>query len=160
MEMNTRIQVEHPVTEMVTGLDLIEEQLLVATGEQLRWRQKDIRHTGHAMEFRINAEDPDRKFAPNPGVVSLFITPEAPGVRTDSFIYSGYRVTPYYDSMLAKLIVHAENRAQCIEKSKMALKDFILEGVKTTIPFHLAMLENIAFVNSDFDINFVDKLFA
>ncbi|MCD8351709.1 MAG: acetyl-CoA carboxylase biotin carboxylase subunit [Planctomycetaceae bacterium] len=160
MEMNTRIQVEHPVTEMVTGMDLIEEQLRVAAGEQLRWRQKDIKFTGHAMEFRINAEDPDRKFAPNPGPVNLFITPEAPGVRTDSFIYSGYRITPYYDSMVAKLIVHAENRAQCIEKSKMALRELILEGVKTTIPFHLAMLENIAFVNSDFDINFVDKLFA
>ncbi|MCD8139428.1 MAG: acetyl-CoA carboxylase biotin carboxylase subunit [Planctomycetaceae bacterium] len=160
MEMNTRIQVEHPVTEMVTGMDLIEEQLRVAAGEPLRWRQKDIRFTGHAMEFRINAEDPERKFAPNPGQVSLFITPETPGVRADSFIYSGYRITPYYDSMVAKLIVHADSRAQCIEKSKMALRDFILEGVKTTIPFHLAMLENIAFVNSDFDINFVDKLFA
>ncbi len=160
MEMNTRIQVEHPVTEMVTGMDLIEEQLRVAAGEPLRWRQKDIKFTGHAMEFRINAEDPDRKFSPNPGPVNLFITPETPGVRTDSFIYSGYRITPYYDSMVAKLIVHADSRAQCIEKSKMALRDFILEGVKTTIPFHLAMLENIAFVNSDFDINFVDKLYS
>jgi acetyl-CoA carboxylase biotin carboxylase subunit len=160
MEMNTRIQVEHPVTEMVTGLDLIEEQLRVAAGEQLRWRQKDIRHTGHAMEFRINAEDPERKFAPCPGTVSLFVQPEYPGVRTDSFIYSGYKVSPHYDSMIAKLIVHAEDRAQCIEKSKNALREFILEGVKTTIPFHLAMLENIAFVNSDFDINFVDKLYA
>ncbi|MCD7897456.1 MAG: acetyl-CoA carboxylase biotin carboxylase subunit [Planctomycetaceae bacterium] len=158
MEMNTRIQVEHPVTEMVTGLDLIEEQLRIASGEQLRWRQKDIRQSGHAIEFRINAEDPDMKFAPRPGKVSLFVYPEEPGVRTDSFIYSGYVVTPYYDSMIAKLIVHAENRDACIEKSKKALREFILEGVPTTIPFHLAMLENIAFVNSDFDINFVDKL--
>ena len=160
MEMNTRIQVEHPVTEMVTGLDLIEEQLRVAAGETLRWRQKDIRSSGHAMEFRINAEDPERKFAPCPGQVGLFVQPEASGVRTDSFIYSGYRVTPYYDSMIAKLIVHAENRQACIEKSKNMLREFILEGVKTTIPFHLAMLENIAFVNSDFDINFVDKLYS
>ncbi len=160
MEMNTRIQVEHPVTEMVTGLDLVEEQLRVASGEALRWRQKDIRHEGHAMEFRINAEDPDRKFAPCPGQVSLFVQPQEPGVRTDSFIYSGYRVTPYYDSMVAKLIVHAETRALCIEKAKSALREFILEGVKNTIPFHLAMLENIAFVNSDFDINFVDKLYS
>ncbi|MCC8109531.1 MAG: acetyl-CoA carboxylase biotin carboxylase subunit [Planctomycetes bacterium] len=158
MEMNTRIQVEHLVTEMVTGLDLIEEQLRIASGEQLRWRQKDIRQSGHAIEFRINAEDPDMKFAPRPGKVSLFVCPEEPGVRTDSFIYSGYVVTPYYDSMIAKLIVHAENRDACIEKSKKALREFILEGVPTTIPFHLAMLENIAFVNSDFDINFVDKL--
>lgn len=158
MEMNTRIQVEHPVTEMVTGLDLIEEQLRVASGEPLRWRQKDIRHTGHAIEFRINAEDPDRKFSPCPGVISLFVNPVEQGVRTDSFVYSGYRVTPYYDSMIAKLIVHAENRAQCIENAKKALREFILEGVKTTIPFHLGMLENIAFVNLDYDINFVDKL--
>ncbi|MCC8166388.1 MAG: acetyl-CoA carboxylase biotin carboxylase subunit [Planctomycetes bacterium] len=158
MEMNTRIQVEHPVTEMVTGLDLIEEQLRIASGEPLRWRQKDIRQSGHAIEFRINAEDPDMKFAPRPGKVSLFVCPEEPGVRTDSFIYFGYVVTPYYDSMIAKLIVHAENRDACIEKSKKALREFILEGVPTTIPFHLAMLENIAFVNSDFDINFVDKL--
>ncbi len=160
MEMNTRIQVEHPVTEMVTGLDLIEEQLRVAAGEPLRWRQKDIRNVGHAMEFRINAEDPDRKFAPCPGLVSLFVQPEEQGVRTDSFIYSGYRVTPYYDSMIAKLIVHAETRGQCIEKAKSALREFIVEGVKTTLPFHLAMLENIAFVNADFDINFVDKLYS
>ncbi len=160
MEMNTRIQVEHPVTEMVTGLDLIEEQLRVAAGEPLRWRQKDIKNTGHAMEFRINAEDPDAKFAPRPGRVELFVHPEDPGVRTDSFIYSGYTVTPYYDSMIAKLIVHAGDRTKCIEKAKMALREFILEGVKTTIPFHLAMLENIAFVNADFDINFVDKLYS
>jgi acetyl-CoA carboxylase biotin carboxylase subunit len=160
MEMNTRIQVEHPVTEMVTGLDLIEEQLRIASGEPLRWRQKDIKNTGHAMEFRINAEDPDRKFAPCPGLVSMFIQPEGSGARTDSFIYSGYRVTPYYDSMIAKLIVHAETRGECIDKAKSALREFIIEGVKTTIPFHLAMLENIAFVNADYDINFVDKLYS
>jgi acetyl-CoA carboxylase biotin carboxylase subunit len=160
MEMNTRIQVEHPVTEMVTGLDLIEEQLRVAAGETLRWRQKDIKNTGHAMEFRINAEDPDAKFAPRPGKIDLFVRPESKGVRTDSFVYSGYTVTPYYDSMIAKLIVHAEDRTKCIERAKAALREFILEGVKTTIPFHLAMLENIAFVNSDFDINFVDKLYS
>ncbi len=160
MEMNTRIQVEHPVTEMVTGIDLIEEQFRVAAGEVLRWRQKDIKITGHAIEFRIYAEDPDHKFAPRPGLVTLFVHPEGPGIRTDSFIYSGYRVSPHYDSMIGKLIVHAENRAACIEKSKLALREFMLEGVKTTIPFHLAMLENIAFVNADFDINFVDKLYS
>ncbi|MCL2001181.1 MAG: acetyl-CoA carboxylase biotin carboxylase subunit [Planctomycetes bacterium] len=159
MEMNTRIQVEHPVTEMVTGLDLIEEQLRIAAGESLRWRQKDIRWIGHAMEFRLNAEDPDRKFAPCPGRVTLFVQPEGPGVRTDSFIYSGYRISPYYDSMIAKLIIHAENRSACIEKAKIALREFILEGIKSTIPFHLVMLENNAFVNADFDIHFVDKLY-
>lgn len=160
MEMNTRIQVEHPVTEMVTGLDLIEEQLRVASGERLRWTQKDIRHTGHAMEFRLNAEDPEHRFAPCPGVVSLFIPPELPGVRTDSFVYSGYRIPPNYDSMIAKLIVHAEDRDACIAKSKRALRDLLLEGVKTTIPFHLKMLDNVRFIQADYDINFVDQLYA
>ncbi len=160
MEMNTRIQVEHPVTEMVTGIDLIEEQLRVAAGETLRWRQKDIHHHGHAMEFRINAEDPERRFAPNPGTIRIFVPPEAEGVRTDSFIYSGYRITPYYDSMIAKLIVHGENRQDCITKAKQALRDTILEGINTTIPFHLNMLENVQFVKSEFDINFVDKLYS
>ncbi|MDR1518858.1 MAG: acetyl-CoA carboxylase biotin carboxylase subunit [Planctomycetota bacterium] len=159
MEMNTRIQVEHPVTEMVTGLDLIEEQLRVAAGETLRWRQKDIAPAGHAMEFRINAEDPDCRFAPSPGLITLFVPPEGEGIRTDSFMYSGYRVTPYYDSLLAKLIVRADNRAACIEKSRNALREFFLEGVKTTIPFHILILENNAFVQSDFDINFVDRLY-
>ena len=159
MEMNTRIQVEHPITEMVTGIDLVEEQFRAAAGEPLRWRQKDIKNSGHAMEFRINAEDPERRFAPCPGLVKLFVPPELPGVRTDSFVYSGYRITPHYDSMIAKIIVHAENRERCIERGKQALKDTILEGVKTTIPFHLIMLENNAFVNSEFDINFVDKLY-
>ncbi|MDR2392330.1 MAG: acetyl-CoA carboxylase biotin carboxylase subunit [Planctomycetota bacterium] len=160
MEMNTRIQVEHPVTEMATGLDLIEEQIRIASGEPLRWRQRDIRRAGHAMEFRINAEDPDNRFAPCPGRISLFVPPEGPGVRTDSFVYSGYRVTPHYDSLLAKLIVHAGNRAECLEKSRHALKEFILEGIRTTIPFHLSMLKNNAFVHSDYDINFVDRLYG
>lgn len=160
MEMNTRIQVEHPVTEMVTGIDLVEEQLRVAAGETLRWRQKDIVQTGHAIEFRINAEDPDMKFAPRPGKVSLFVPPEGPGLRTDSFIYSGYRVTPYYDSMIGKLIVHAPDRAQCIQKSKAALQDFILEGPPSTIAFHKAMLDNKAFVNAEYDINYVDRLIS
>ena len=160
MEMNTRIQVEHPVTEMVAGVDLIEEQLRIAAGEPLRRRQKDVQPRGHAMEFRINAEDPDRRFAPNPGTVSLFVPAELDGVRTDTFVYSGYRVNPHYDSMIAKVIVHAENRPACIERAKQALKDMILEGVRTTIPFHLKMLDNADFVNSSFDINFVDKLYA
>jgi acetyl-CoA carboxylase biotin carboxylase subunit len=160
MEMNTRIQVEHPITEMVTGLDLIEEQIRVASGEPLRRRQRDIRHAGHAMEFRINAEDPDNRFVPCPGLIGLFVPPEGPGIRTDSFVYSGYRVTPHYDSLLAKLIVHAGNRDECLEKSRSALREFILEGIRTTIPFHLSMLENNAFVHSEYDINFVDRLYG
>ena len=112
------------------------------------------------MEFRVNAEDPDHRFAPRPGLVKLFVPAELSGVRTDSFVYSGYRITPHYDSMIAKIIVHAENRADCIERSKQALRDTILEGVPTTIPFHLKMLENVAFVKSEFDINFVDKLYS
>jgi acetyl-CoA carboxylase biotin carboxylase subunit len=157
MEMNTRIQVEHPVTEMVTGVDLIEQQIRVAAGEVLTLRQKDIAPAGHAIEFRINAEDPANRFAPCPGTISLFVPPEADGVRTDSFIYSGYRVPPNYDSMIAKLIVHAPTREQAIEKGKRALKDLLLEGVRTTIPFHRKLLEHHRFVRADYDINFVEQ---
>jgi acetyl-CoA carboxylase biotin carboxylase subunit len=159
MEMNTRIQVEHPVTEMVTGLDLVEEQIRVAAGLPLRFRQKDVRQDGHAMEFRVNAEDPDRQFAPCPGTVSLFFPPEFPGVRTDTFVYSGYRVPPNYDSMIAKVIVHAPTRGEVFGLAKRALKDCLLEGVKTTIPFHRQLLENVDFVKGEYDINFIERTF-
>ena len=159
MEMNARIQVEHPVTEMVTGLDIVEEQIRIAGGEPLRWRQKDVRVEGHAIEFRVNAEDPDNRFAPNPGTVSLFVTPELPGVRTDTFVYSGYRVSPHYDSMLAKLIVHAATRDHAIQKAKRATKDFLIEGIKTTLPFHRQLLENVHFTRADYDIGWVERTF-
>ena len=157
MEMNTRIQVEHPVTEAVTGLDLVEEQIRVAAGEPLRIRQKDVRHEGHAMEFRINAEDPERNFVPCPGTIGLFVAPELAGVRTDTFVYSGYRIPPYYDSLIAKIIVHAPARPEAIALAKRALKDCLLEGVKTTLPFHRQMLENADFARGDYDINFIER---
>ncbi len=157
MEMNTRIQVEHPVTEMVTGLDIVEEQIRIASGEKLRYRQKDIVANGHAMEFRINAEDPARNFAPCPGKINMYAPPQGENIRVDSFVYSGYKIPPNYDSMLAKLIVHGKDRTDTIARARRALAEFILDGVKTTIPFHLTMLDNSRFVNHDFDINFVDE---
>jgi acetyl-CoA carboxylase, biotin carboxylase subunit len=157
MEMNTRIQVEHPVTEMVTGLDLIEEQLRVAAGETLRHRQRDIRFQGHSIECRINAEDPENNFAPFPGKVELYIPPVANRIRVDSFVYSGYRIPPNYDSMIAKLIVHGETRQEAIALAQKALSEFLIEGVRTTIPFHRKLLENVNFVNSQYDIHFVDN---
>ncbi|MBN2712083.1 MAG: acetyl-CoA carboxylase biotin carboxylase subunit [Planctomycetes bacterium] len=159
MEMNTRIQVEHPVTEMVTGIDLIEEQIRIAAGEQLRFRQKDIKFTGHAIECRINAEDPEMNFAPFPGTVKLYVAPTHPGVRVDSFLYSGYRVPPNYDSMVAKLIVHGENRTDAMAKAGRALEEFMLEGIKSTIPFHRKLLGNVDFVNNNYNINFLDEHF-
>lgn len=159
MEMNTRIQVEHPVTEMVTGLDIVEEQLRIASGEKLRWRQRDITFTGHAIEFRINAEDPDRNFSPFPGKLELFIPPFGNGVRVDTFAYSGYKIPPNYDSMIAKVIVKGKDRKEAIENGKRALDEFIIEGIKTTIPFHRKLVENVNFVNNDYDINFIDKTY-
>ncbi len=162
MEMNTRIQVEHPVTEMVVRsrgrpMDLIEEQIRVAQGEPLRHRQKDIRFEGHAIECRINAEDPDRDFAPFPGTVELYVPPAHSGVRVDSFVYSGYRIPPHYDSMLAKLIAHGRDRTEAIERARRALEDMLVEGVKTTIPFHRKLLEHVAFVNNQYDIHFIEE---
>jgi len=165
MEMNTRIQVEHPVTEMVVRgprgvtLDLIEEQLRVAYGERLRYRQKDIRFEGHAIECRINAEDPENGFSPFPGTINLYVPPAHPGVRVDSFVYSGYRIPPNYDSMIAKLIVHGRDRADAIDRANRALGEMLVEGVKTTIPFHRKLLGHVAFVNNQYDINFVGENF-
>jgi acetyl-CoA carboxylase biotin carboxylase subunit len=155
MEMNTRIQVEHPVTEMITGTDLIEEQIRVAAGEKLRLRQRDVRIEGHAIECRINAEDPDNNFAPSPGLVDMFVSPTATNIRVDSFIYSGYRIPPYYDSMIGKLIVRGTDRADAVQRARNALAEFIIEGVRTTVPFHRSLLENAQFVNGEYDINFV-----
>lgn len=159
MEMNTRIQVEHPVTEMITGLDLIEEQLRIASGEKLRWKQEDITFSGHVMEFRINAEDPERNFSPFPGKIDLFIAPIGENIRVDTFAYSGYRIPPTYDSMIGKLIVKGENRADVIAKADLALREFLVEGIKTTIPFHRKLIANHHFVNNDYDINFIDEKF-
>ncbi|MBE2186050.1 MAG: acetyl-CoA carboxylase biotin carboxylase subunit [Rhodothermales bacterium] len=159
MEMNTRIQVEHPVTEEVTNTDLIEQQLLVAMGEKLSPMpdgSKLVPIEGHAIECRINAEDPFRGFAPSPGTVTALHTPKGRGVRVDTHLYAGYRIPQYYDSMIAKLIVHAETRERAIAKMLRALDEFVIEGVKTTIPFHQQLLRDPRFVAGDFDTKFLE----
>jgi acetyl-CoA carboxylase biotin carboxylase subunit len=144
IEMNTRIQVEHPVTEMLTGIDLVREQILIAGGESLRWRQSDIHPVGHAIECRINAEDPDT-FTPNPGRVTAWVPPGGPGVRVDSHLMAGYAVPSVYDSLIAKIIVHGADRAEAIARMRRALSETIVEGIKTTIPFHLRLLDDPVF---------------
>ncbi|MEI6234093.1 MAG: acetyl-CoA carboxylase biotin carboxylase subunit [Planctomycetota bacterium] len=155
MEVNTRLQVEHPVTEMVTGLDLVEEQLRVASGEKLRWRQKDITFTGHALECRINAEDPTRKFAPSPGKIGMFSPPQGKNIRMDTHIYSGYVVPPNYDSMLGKLIVHGADRIEAVSRMRSALEQLVLDGVATTAPFLREILGHVKFVAGAYDTSFV-----
>ena len=156
MEMNTRVQVEHPVTEMVTGVDVIKEQIRSAAGEPLRFTQDDIKIQGHAIECRINAEDPD-KFTPFPGKINGYHTPGGLGVRVDSFVYDGYTVLQYYDSMIAKLIVHAETREEAIKRMDRALDEYIIEGIKTTIPFHKRIMNNKDFIDSNVDTGFLER---
>src|SRR5919205_115918 len=139
MEMNTRIQVEHPVTEMVTLADIVRNQIRIATGEEIQYTQDEVQITGHAIECRINAEDPV-KFTPSPGTITAFNFPGGPGVRVDTAVYSGYKVPPYYDSMIAKLIVHARTRELAIARMKRALEAMVVEGIKTTIPLHLKIM--------------------
>ncbi len=150
MEMNTRLQVEHPVTEAVTGADLVCEQIRIALGDKLSWKQKDIKLQGHAIEIRINAEDPKRNFSPCPGLVSNYLPPGGPGVRVDSHLYSGYVVPPYYDSMLAKIIVHGADRKQAIARSRSALRELRVEGVKTSAAFAEKLLEMPEFVSGEY----------
>jgi acetyl-CoA carboxylase biotin carboxylase subunit len=160
MEMNTRIQVEHPVTEVTTGFDLVKEQIRVAAGEPLSFRGngEGVRHRGHAIEFRINAEDPDRNFAPAPGTITTFHPPGGPGVRLDTHVYTGYRVPPYYDSLLAKLIVSGSSRAEAILRAQHVLDQFIIEGVATTLPFLRQIVEDDHFVRGEVDTGFVARL--
>ncbi len=155
MEMNTRVQVEHPISEMVTGVDILKEQIKIACGEKLSVRQKDIRLNGHAIEFRINAEDPDKNFMPCPGKIGLYLPPGGPGIRVDGFGYSGYKVLPNYDSLIAKLIVFGKDREEAISKGKRALSEFVVEGVKTTIPFHQKVLQNPAFLRGEVYTDFI-----
>ncbi|WP_058303717.1 acetyl-CoA carboxylase biotin carboxylase subunit [Gorillibacterium timonense] len=157
MEMNTRIQVEHPVTEYVTGVDLIKEMIRVAEGEALSFRQEDIRWNGWAIECRINAEDPERNFMPSPGQIQFYLPPGGLGVRVDSAAYPGYTIPPHYDSMIAKLIVWGQTREEAINRMKRALMEFAIEGVATTIPFHMKLLEHERFLNGDFDIKFLEE---
>ena len=158
MEMNTRIQVEHPVTEWVTGIDLIKEQIRIADGEKLRYAQEDVKITGHAIECRINAENPKKNFRPSPGMFTDMYLPGGKGVRIDAAIYSGYTVTPYYDSMLAKLIVHAGNRKEAIRKMRSALGEIIIEGIDTNVDYQYEILHHPDFESGDIDIEFIEKM--
>lgn len=160
MEMNTRIQVEHPVTESVTGLDLIKEQIRISATNICALSQSDIGLNGHSIEFRINAEDPNRGFMPMPGTIELFLPPGGPGVRIDSHVYPGYRVPPNYDSLLAKVIIWAPTRLECIERAKRALREFIIDGVPTTIPFHLDVLSHPEFIAGHVTTAFIDTHFS
>jgi acetyl-CoA carboxylase biotin carboxylase subunit len=161
MEMNTRIQVEHCVTEEVTALDLVKEQIRVAAGEPLSISPRGFgQFRGHAIECRVNAEDPARNFAPSPGTITIFHPPGGPGVRIDTHAYAGYRVPPNYDSLLAKLIVRGANRMEAIERTKFALECFVIEGVQTTIPFLIELLQTPEFVAGDIDTKFVERRMA
>ncbi len=155
MEMNTRIQVEHPVTEFVTGVDLIREMISVAAGLPISFSQDEIRMTGHAIECRINAEDPDRNFMPCPGRLEDYVPPGGPGVRIDSACYAGYSIPPFYDSMVAKLIVHDKTRPMAIARMKRALDEFVIEGIKTTAPFHKRVMNSPLFIGGNFGTNFI-----
>ena len=157
MEMNTRIQVEHPVTEMVTGIDLVKEQLRVASGEVLSVRQEDVLLQGHAIECRINAEDPMRDFAPSPGRISVFHPPGGPGVRLDTHIYSDYVVGPHYDSLLAKIICHGSDRAEAIARMERALAELVVEGLPTSTPLHLQVLRDPVFVRGEATTRYLDE---
>ncbi len=158
LEVNARIQVEHPVTELVTGIDLIKEQIRVAAGEKLSFTQKDVKQTGHAIEVRINAEDPARNFAPFPGLIDTLRVPGGPGVRWDSHVYAGYRIPPNYDSMIGKLLVHRRTREEAITTMKRALQEFHIAPIKTTIPLHLQIMDNANFRSGDVDTRFVERV--
>ncbi len=157
IEMNTRLQVEHPVTEMVCGVDLVREQIRVAAGQPLGYTQRDIRMTGHAIECRITAEDPDHDFAPSPGRVALFHPPGGLGVRVDSALYAGYEVPPHYDSLVAKLIVHAPTRAEAIARARRALEEFVILGINTTIALHQRIMDDAAFQAGDYTIHWLER---
>jgi acetyl-CoA carboxylase, biotin carboxylase subunit len=158
LEVNARIQVEHPVTEAVTGIDLIKQQILIAAGEPLSFKQKDIVQTGHAIECRINAEDPARNFAPFPGLIEELRLPGGPGVRMDTHVYAGYRIPPNYDSMIGKLIVHRPTRTEAIATMKRALSEFHISPIRTTVPLHLQIMDNDHFKRGDVDTGFVERV--
>ena len=158
LEVNTRVQVEHPVTEMFTGVDIVQESIRVAAGEKLSWTQDEIKVNGHAIECRINAEDPDMNFMPQPGTIETWQPPGGPGVRVESHVRQGYRIPPNYDSMIGKLIVHARNREEAIIRMRSALSEMKVGPIKTTIPLHQRLLNHHAFVSADFDICWVERL--
>jgi len=159
MEMNTRVQVEHPVTEMVTGVDIIKEQIRIAAGLTLSFTQEQITVRGHSIECRVNAECPE-KFTPSPGTIAAFNPPGGPGVRVDTAAYTQYVIPPYYDSMIAKLIVHADTRQEAIMRMNRALDEFIIEGVKTTIPMHKKILADTDFQQGDISTKFMERYYS
>jgi len=160
IEMNTRIQVEHPITEMITGVDLIKEQIRIAAGERLTYRQRDIICNGHSIECRINAEDPDNDFMPSPGKVTQYSPPKGTGVRLDSHLYEGYSIPHHYDSLIAKVIVHAKDRKSAIEHMRKALAEYYIEGIKTTIPFHLNVLQSPDFLKGEYSTKLIGEKFS
>jgi len=160
MEMNTRIQVEHPVTEMVTGIDLLKEQIRVANGQKLHFQQDDIQVKGAAIECRINAEDYENNFMPCPGKIETLNLPGGPGVRVDTHIYTGYEIPTFYDSLLGKLITYAGNRQEAIRIMQRALHEFTIAPIKTTIPFHLRLLQNPLFLKGEISTHFVQEMLA
>jgi acetyl-CoA carboxylase biotin carboxylase subunit len=156
IEMNTRVQVEHPVTELVTGIDIVKTQLAIAAGERLPFTQEDVRWRGHAIECRINAEDP-KTFVPSPGTVSLWHPPGGPGIRVDSHMYSGYSVPPYYDSLIAKVIAHGEHRRAAIARMTTALQEIVVDGINTNIPLHQEIFQHGAFKAGGTDIHYLER---
>ena len=154
--MNTRIQVEHPITEMTTGVDIVREQLRIADDEKLSYQQKDIHAQGHAIECRINAEDPET-FAPCPGTIEHYHAPGGPGVRMDTHIYEGYTIPPHYDSLIGKLVAHAETRELALARMAMALSEIVIEGIKTNIPLHQRLMDDGAFLAGGTDIHYLEK---
>lgn len=160
MEMNTRVQVEHPITEMVTGVDIIKEQIKIASGEEIKYKQEDIKFEGHSMEARINSENPDKNFMPCPGTITELHLPGGNGIRVDTAIYSGYSIPPTYDSMIAKIIVHGKTREESIAKLKSAVAELVVEGVTTNADFILKILENENFKNNNYDTSFIKKEFG
>jgi acetyl-CoA carboxylase biotin carboxylase subunit len=159
IEMNTRVQVEHPVTEMITGVDIVQEQVRIAAGEKLAFRQRDIEFRGHAIECRINAEDP-YKFTPSPGKITSYHPPGGPGIRVDSHVYAGYTVPPHYDSMVGKVIAYGANREQAIRRMRIALSEMVVEGIKTNIPLHLDLLKDGMFVRGGTSIHYLEQKLA
>jgi acetyl-CoA carboxylase biotin carboxylase subunit len=156
MEANTRLQVEHPVTEMVTGLDIVKEQIRIAAGERLSFKQNDVTFTGHSIECRVNAEDPET-FVPSPGVIHVFSVPGGPGVRVETFAHSECTISPYYDSMIAKIIVHGRDRQEAIARMRRTLEMTVIEGIKTTIPLHLRILNDPDFQAGKLSTSFMDR---
>ena len=158
IEMNTRLQVEHPITESITGIDIVKEQIKISANHKLKWKQNEIKFNGHAIECRINAEDP-KTFIPSPGKIEQFHCPGGLGVRIDSGVYAGYSIPPYYDSLIAKLIVHGNNRNECILKLRQAIREMVIEPISSTLELHKNLLETKEVIEGEFDIKWLEQIF-